>query len=191
MKGETILDRMRKGQPIGRSDPEIAVLDEAPDEGDRLRTEYNASRLTRSERKALLEKILHAPVKGETKVVPPFHFDFGFNIRLGKDDIINYDVVMLDDAEIDIGDNVLIGPGAKLVTASHPLDAETRRENPFMSYAQPIRICDNVWIGAGAIILPGITVGEGAVVGAGAVVTKDVEPGTVVAGSPARVIRKL
>ena len=164
MKGETILERMRKGQPIGRSDPEIAVLDEALDEGDRLRTEYNSSGLTRSERKALLEKILHAPVKGETKVVPPFHFDFGFNIRLGKDDIINYDVVMLDDAEIDIGDNVLIGPGAKLVTASHPLDAETRRENPFMSYAQPIRICDNVWIGAGAIILPGITVGEGAVV---------------------------
>ena len=191
MKGETIFDRMRKGMPIGRLDPEIDRFDKAIAEGDELRMEYNTSHLNRDQRKELLEKILHAKVKGATKVIPPFHFDFGFNIHLGENDIVNYDVVMLDDAEIFIGDNVLIGPGAKFVTASHPKDIEMREMNPFMTYAEPIKIGNNVWIGAGAIILPGITVGDDAIVGAGAVVTHDVEPRTIVVGNPAKILRRL
>lgn len=191
MKGETVFDRLRKGQAIGRDDPQIADFDQALAEGDDLRMEYNTTVADRGKRKALLEKILHTTVRGSTTIVPPFFFDLGFNIHLGKNDMINYDVVMQDESDIYIGDNVAIGPGAKLITSSHPKDYEMREKHPFMTLSQSITVGNNVWIGAGAIILPGVTIGDDAIVGAGAVVTRDVEARTVVVGSPAKLLRRL
>jgi len=190
MKGETIFDRLRKGIPVGRDDPEIDRLDRAFDEASKLRMEYNSAGLSRKDMRGVLAKIVNSSVQDDTVVIPPFFFDLGFNIHLGKHDIINYDVVMLDCAEITIGDNVAIGAGAKLITASHPKDHEMREKNPFMTMSQPIVIGNNAWIGAGAIILPGIKIGDDAIVGAGAVVTHDVPAGETVVGNPARPIKR-
>jgi maltose O-acetyltransferase len=100
---------------------------------------------------------------------------------------VNCGLVALDVAAITIGDDVQIGPNVQLLTPTHPLDAELRRAK--WEAAEPIVIHDNAWLGGGAIVLPGVTVGENAVVGAGAVVTKTVAPNVVVAGNPARVVR--
>jgi maltose O-acetyltransferase len=121
-------------------------------------------------------------------IMPIFACDYGTNIRIGRDAYINYNCVFLDCAAIEIGDRLQMAPAVQLYTATHPVDAAMRRAG--LEYALPIRIGDDVWIGGGAIILPGISIGDGSVVGAGSVVTHDVAPGSVVAGNPARVIRR-
>lgn len=167
-----IFDKLRNGEWIRSDSPDQKVfLDYATKAGE-LRRRYNQAPY--GEWNAILSEILGKPVPENTVVVPPFHFDIGTNISLGRNVIINYDCVLLDDSEIDIGDNVLIGPGVKIVTATHPLEPELRYGDYHYSGAKPVTVGKYVWIGAGAIILPGITVGEGATVGAGAVVTHDV-----------------
>lgn len=124
-----------------------------------------------------------------TEIRGGFACDYGANIRIGTGSFVNFHCVFLDCATIGIGDRVQLAPAVQLYTATHPLDAATRataRES-----ALPIRIGDDCWIGGGAIILPGVTLGAGSVVAAGAVVTRDVPPAVLVAGSPARVIRSL
>ena len=116
----------------------------------------------------------------------PFYADYGYNIHLGNDVFFNYGCVLLDVCEIRIGDNTQIGPYVQILTADHPRDGETRDAG--LEFGKPIVVGRNVWIGGGALLLPGVTVGDDAVVGAGAVVTKDVAPGTTVAGNPARVL---
>lgn len=122
-------------------------------------------------------------------VQPSFRCDYGYNIFLGDDVFINYDTVILDGAHVTIGNRVFIGPQCGFYTAIHPFSVSER--NLGLERALPITIHDNVWIGGKVCILPGVTVGEGAVVGAGSIVTKDVPPYTVVAGNPARVIKTL
>lgn len=119
----------------------------------------------------------------------PFHCDFGCNIHIGEHFVGNFNLTILDEAEVRIGNNVFIGPNTTLCTIIHALDWEKRNEG--IMRALPITIGDNVWIAADVTILPGVTVGEGAVIGAGSVVTKDVEASTVVAGNPARMIKKI
>jgi maltose O-acetyltransferase len=132
---------------------------------------------------ALLCELLGAG--GDTAVIQPvFACDYGYNIRLGRNAFINYNCVFLDCAPIDIGDDAQIGPAVQIYTATHPMDAELRRSG--LESARPVIIGSDVWIGGGAIILPGIRVGDGAVIGAGSVVTRDVPRGAVVAGNPAR-----
>jgi maltose O-acetyltransferase len=148
----------------------------------------NSSAVDEAGRLALLRE-LFAGVGPDTLVQPPFVCDYGYNIRLGRRSFVNYGGVFLDVNPIEIGDEVLIATNVQLLTAKHPLDAVSRRA--WSESASPISIADGVWIGGGAIVLPGVKIGENAVVGAGAVVTRDVEAGTVVAGNPARVIRRL
>lgn len=127
---------------------------------------------------------------GEGSVVlPPFRCDYGTNITMGARVFANYGCVFLDVAPIRIGDHAQFGPGAQLLTATHPIDPDERRSG--WESGRPITLGDDVWIGAGAIVLGGVTIGDAAVVGAGAVVTRDVPARTVVAGNPARLLRTL
>src|SRR4051812_36167491 len=121
------------------------------------------------------------------RVLPPFHTDGGRNLRFGRNVFVNHGCTAMDFGGIDIGDDVLIGPNVQLISSGHPVDPATRRSITLA----PIRIGNNVWIGAGATVLQGVTVGDDAVVAAGSVVTKDAPAGTLVAGAPARVIREL
>lgn len=114
----------------------------------------------------------------------PFSVDYGLHIHFGPGCFVNYNCVFLDVAEIRIGARVQIGPGVQLATADHPRQAERRAAGEESGH--PIAIGDDVWIGAGALVLPGIRVGAGAIIGAGAVVTRDVQPGATVTGNPAR-----
>jgi maltose O-acetyltransferase len=123
------------------------------------------------------------------EIKPPLQCDYGYLIRVGKRTFINFGAIILDCAEVSIGDDVQVGPGVQLLTATHPLDAETRRQR--WEYARPITIEDGVWLGAGVIVLPDVTIGENTVVGAGSVVTRDLPPGVLAVGNPCRVVRAL
>lgn len=120
---------------------------------------------------------------------PPFFCDYGDNISLGRRVFFNFNCVVLDVAEVRIGDHVLFGPAVQLYTATHPLDASARRGG--LEAARAIAIGDDVWIGGGAIVCPGVTIGARTVVGAGSVVTRDVPAGVLAAGNPCRVLRRL
>lgn len=114
----------------------------------------------------------------------PFFCDYGYNIHLGDRVYFNFNVTILDCAPVHIGSDVKFGPGVQIYTAGHSLDRERRRAGD--EFALPITIEDDVWLGGSAIVLPGVTIGRGAIVGAGAVVTRNVRPGRKVGGSPAR-----
>ncbi len=122
-------------------------------------------------------------------IIPPFYCDYGVNIKIGSNSYFNMNCTFLDVAEITIGDNVFVGPNTSFYTPCHPIHKDYRYLG--YEYAKPIVVKDKVWIGGNVVILPGVTIGEGAVIGAGAVVTHDVEADTIVAGNPAKVIRKI
>jgi maltose O-acetyltransferase len=140
------------------------------------------------ERRRILEELLgwFGP---DSEIRPPFFCDYGSQIRIGARTFANFGLVALDVAAIVIGDDVQIGPNVQLLTPTHPVEPEPRRAK--WEAAQPITIGDNVWLGGGAIVLPGVTIGADTVVGAGAVVTRDVPAGVIAVGNPARVIRSL
>lgn len=119
----------------------------------------------------------------------PFRCDYGCNIIIGDNFFANFNLTILDEAQVTIGDNVFVGPNVSIFTACHPVEASAR--NMGVQWARPVTIGSNVWIGGDATILAGVNVGDGAVIGAGSVVTRDVEPSTVVGGNPARIIRRL
>jgi len=149
----------------------------------RLLDAYNSGGID-ADRAALLRDLLASV--GENSVIrPPFFCDYGFNIRLGSGVFVNFNCVFLDVVGIEIGDLCQIGPAVQIYTADHPRDPALRRAG--YESGKPVRIGANVWIGGGAIILPGVTVGDDAVIGAGSVVTRDVPPGATVVGNPARV----
>lgn len=117
----------------------------------------------------------------------PLRVDYGCNIILGDNVFINFNLTVLDEALVTIGNNVFIGPNVSIYTACHPLDPDERRDG--REWAEPVTIGNDVWIGGGATILPGVTIGDAAVIAAAAVVTRDVAPRTLVAGNPARALR--
>ncbi len=148
---------------------------------------YNAA-LDESDdaRLALLRVRLHEVGDGAV-IRPPFHCDYGYNIALGRGAFLNFNCVILDVVQVTIGDGAQIGPAVQIYTADHPRDAGLRREG--LEFGRPVTIGRNVWIGGGAIILPGISIGDDAIVGAGSVVTRDVPAGATVAGNPARLLQ--
>lgn len=121
-------------------------------------------------------------------LIPPFYTEHGLNIRVGKSVFINQNCTLMDMGGIELGDETMLGPGVKLITAGHAL-APSRRK-AYLTIA-PVQIGRNVWLGAGATVLQGVSVGDNSVVAAGAVVTKDVPPNVLVAGVPARIVRRL
>jgi maltose O-acetyltransferase len=176
------MQRMRAGELYRASDPAIHAAERACFA---WLARFNASlTLSRAERRALLAEGL-GTVGERTGIRPPFHCDYGFNIHLGTGVFLNFDCVILDVVEVRIGDGTEIGPGTHIYTAEHPRDPEVRRLG--LEYGRPVSIGRNVWIGGKAILLPGITIGDDAVIGAGAVVTKDVPAGATAMGNPARV----
>lgn len=150
---------------------------------------YNNTRPSDVEEKErLLTKMLGRRGKN-CCIRSPFFCDYGYNIEVGDNFFANYNFVVLDGAKVTIGNNVFIAPNVGLYTAGHPLDHE--RRNQGIEYARSITIEDDVWVGAGVQICPGVTIGRGAVVAAGSIVTKDVPPFTMVAGVPAKVIKTI
>ena len=152
---------------------------------------YELNRLRPSqvaEREAVIRRLLGRTGKN-VSIVSPFYCDYGYNIETGENFFMNMNCVILDGAKVTFGDNVFVAPGCGFYTAGHPLDAE--RRNAGLEYALPIRIGNNVWIGAQVCILPGVTIGDNSVIGAGSVVTKDIPSGVLAAGNPCRVIRPI
>jgi maltose O-acetyltransferase len=174
-------DKMLAGELYTATGPEIAA--------DAARAcawmaRYNAMlAASAAERHAVLAELL-AHVGDGAVVRPPFYCDYGRNISLGRGVFLNFNCVLLDVVEICIGDLTQIGPGVQILTPDHPRDAGQRRAG--LEFGRPIRIGANVWIGGGAMIMPGVTVGDDAIIGAGSVVTRDVPAGATVAGNPAR-----
>jgi maltose O-acetyltransferase len=145
---------------------------------------YNASLgLSGDARRALLAERLGTVGRGAV-VRPPFHCDYGFNIHLGPDVFLNYNCVILDVVAVTIGEGTQIGPAVQIYAADHPREAALRHDG--LEFGKPVRIGRHVWVGGGAIILPGLTIGDDAVIGAGSVVTRDVAAGSTVVGNPAR-----
>jgi maltose O-acetyltransferase len=178
--------KMLAGELYRSADPELV---EDVQRAQRLLRQYNAIPFgDTGAAMALLRRLLGSVGDG-TVIRPFFACDYGYNVRLGINAFINFNCVFLDCALIEIGDNLQMGPAVQMYTAAHPLEADVRRSG--LEYARPIRIGHDVWIGGGAIILPGVTIGDGSVVGAGSVVVHDVPSASVVVGSPARIVRTL
>lgn len=141
------------------------------------------------ERDRLLREILGTYGEG-LYIIPPIYANWGLkNVHVGKNVFFNFNVCLVDDADIYIGDDCQIGPGCHIVTAQHPISPVLRKNQ--LQYNKPVRLGNNVWLGAGAIILPGVTIGDNSIVGAGSVVTHDVEANVIVAGSPAKILRRI
>jgi maltose O-acetyltransferase len=177
-------ERMLAGGPYDPADPELAAARA------RCRALLRELDLTDApeQRGGLLRELL-AEVGDDAEIERGFRCDYGWNIVLGERAFLNFGVVVLDVTPVRIGAHTQIGPGAQLIAADHPPEPAERRRH--VETGAPVTIGENCWIGAGAIVLPGVTVGDDAIVGAGAVVTRDVAPRTVVAGTPARVVREL
>jgi maltose O-acetyltransferase len=178
-------DKMLAGEPYRGFDPELVAERERAHS---LLARFNAADADGALRTLLLTELLGAAGDGLV-IQPTFTCDYGSNINIGRNGFINYHCVFLDCAPIIIGDDLQMAPMVQLYTALHPLNPDERRSG--LESARAIRIGNNVWIGGGAIVLPGVTIGDDAVVGAGSVVTRDVAPATLVAGNPARVLRSI
>jgi maltose O-acetyltransferase len=177
-------EKMLAGELYHAGDPELAALRL---EARRVVWAFNQSRPDETElRRELLTK-LFGRIGPRFEIEPPFHCDYGANIRTGDNFFANFGCILLDVCAIEIGSDVLLAPKVQILTATHPLDPAVRASG--LELGKPIRIGNRVWIGGGAMILPGVTVGDDAVIGAGAVVTRDVPARAVVAGNPARVIK--
>jgi maltose O-acetyltransferase len=182
----TMRERMLAGELYLADDP---VLAEEQARAARLLDRFNKSGADDgAERRGLLLELLGELGEG-SEIRPPLRCDYGSRIRVGARTFVNYGLVALDVASIEIGDDVQIGPNVQLLTPTHPIDPDTRRAK--WEAAEPIVIERNVWLGGGVIVLPGVTIGENTVVGAGTIVTKDLPPNVVAAGNPARVVRSL
>lgn len=149
----------------------------------------NATLETEVPRRRELVRELFAEAGEGSYVEPPFHCDYGYNVTVGKKFYCNYDCVFLDCGKITLGDHVMLGPKVQIYTANHPTDPEVRRFGHDQGI--PVTVGNDVWIGGGSILCPGVTVGDGTVIGAGSVVTHDIPAGVVAAGNPCRVIRPI
>lgn len=136
-----------------------------------------------------LMKLMGIKHKGKCIIEPPFRCDYGFNIEIGDNFYANSGMIILDVVKVKIGDNVMFGPNAALITAGHPIHPDCR--NSRYEYGKPITVGSNVWFGANVTVVPGVNIGSGCVIGAGSVVTKDMPDNTVCAGNPCRVIRHI
>lgn len=151
--------------------------------------DYNLLRPSESEKQQRIIQKLFGKTKAAFTITAPFWCDYGYNIEIGENFYSNHNCVILDAAKVTFGDNVFIAPNCGFYTAGHPLDPE--RRNQGLEYAYPITIGSNVWIGAGTQVMPGVTIGDHAVIGGGSIVTKDIPANVLAAGNPCRIIREI
>jgi len=179
-------ERMLAGEPYLADDPQLA-RDSARAQGLTHRINTLDPNDHEQRRKLLIE--LLGAFGEDSEIRPPLRCDYGYQTFFGARCFANFGLVSLDVATVTIGDDVQIGPNVQLLTATHPLEPGPRRDK--WEAAEPIVIGDNVWLGGGVIVCPGVTIGADTVVGAGSVVVKDLPAGVVAVGSPARVVRQL
>lgn len=182
-----ILTRMQRGELILESDPDYPKLYDALLRGLRITGQLNASYHTPEQTRNIVSELTGQQLDETTWIVPPFYSDFGQFIRFGKKVFVNSGCIFMDRGGITLEDGVFVGPNVNIITENHA-------EQPLLRhnvYAKPILIKQNAWIGAAAVILAGITVGENAIVAAGAIVTKDVPDNAIVGGNPAKIIRNI
>ena len=155
-----------------------------------LQYDYNATRPLEGEKRAELLRKMFAEIGENCYIEPPLHANWGgHHVHLGNNVYANFGLTLVDDTDIYIGDSCMFGPNVVLATAGHPIEPGLRRE--VYQYNLPIRIGNNVWIGAGAVVLPGVTIGDNSVIGAGSVVTRDIPANVVAVGNPCRVLREI
>ena len=180
----TELEKMLAGGPYDATDPDLVAR--------RRHCQAILREFNRLEEQPLLDTPLgglFAEVGDRAYIQAPFICDYGFNITIGADSFINFGGIVLDSSPVIIGEHVQIATGVQLLTAEHPLEPAERRAKVELN--RPVVIEDNVWIGAGAIVCPGVTVGEDSVIGAGSIVTRDIPAGVLAVGNPCRVVREL
>jgi len=178
-------EKMLAGELYDPMDPELAA---ARARARDLCQALNATRESeRDARRAILRELLGSGAE-TVWMQSPFFCDYGTNIQLGERVFFNYNCVVLDVCSVRIGDFTLFGPAVQILTPMHPLDAELHRKQEF---GKPVEIGSDVWVGGGALILPGVSIGSRSVIGAGSVVTRDVPEGVLAAGNPCRVLRTL
>lgn len=183
--GNINLEKMLAGELYDAGDP---LLLEMRRSARALMQEYNQTGYDRGQRSGILKKLL-AEMGTNIDIQTPFFCDYGSNIRVGENFFANFNCIFLDCANITIGNNVFLAPNVQLYTAHHPVLAAERIKGPEL--ASPITIKDNVWLGGGTIVCPGVTIGMNTTIGAGSVVTKNIPANVVAVGNPCRVIREL
>ncbi len=152
--------------------------------------DYNATRPSEAEKREALLKEMFAEIGEGCYIEPPLHSNWGgHNVHFGNHVYANFNLTLVDDTHIYVGDNTMLGPNVVIATAGHPIEPSLREKA--YQYNIPVRIGSNCWLGAGVIVLPGITIGDNTVVGAGSVVTKDLPPNVVAVGNPCRVLRPI
>ncbi|WP_100011325.1 sugar O-acetyltransferase [Lentibacillus sediminis] len=183
---KTEKEKMLLGERYRPDDPELAS-DQL--QAKRLTRLFNETKETELDKRTDLLKELFGSTGEKLFIEPDFRCDYGYNIHVGDNFYANFHCVFLDICEIRIGANCFMAPGVHIYTAAHPLDPTER--NSGVEFGKPVTIGDNVWIGGGSIVNPGVDIGNNAVIGSGSVITKDVPDHVVVAGNPARVIKEL
>lgn len=151
--------------------------------------DFNHTRPSEKEKRQEILKSLVAELGENCYIEPPLHTNWGRHTHFGNNVYTNFNLTLVDDTDIFIGDSVMIGPNVTIATAGHPIDPELRKK--VAQYNIPVRIGNNVWIGAGAVVLPGVSIGENTVIGAGSIVTKDIPANVVAVGNPCRVLREI
>lgn len=183
---KTEKEKMLAGELYNALDPQL-VMERR--KARQLIKELNDSRDEHQEVRARIYSQLFRTTGSNLWIEPPFYCDYGSNILLGENVYFNFNCVILDPAEVVIGNNVLFGPNVQIYTATHPLSHLERKKG--LEFARPIEIGAHVWVGGSTVISPGVTVGPRSVIGAGSVVTKDIPAGVFAAGNPCKVVREL
>ena len=182
--GKSEKEKMLMGELYRASDPELVH------ERQRCRSVLQAFNAQQDEdQRLVLLKQLLGRIGSGSFIQPPFACDYGYNLSIGDNVFLNFNAVILDCASVTIGEGTQMGPGVQILAADHPRDPQVRRS--LLELARPVSIGSNVWIGAAAVVLPGVSVGDDSIIGAGSVVTRDIPSGVVAVGSPCRVVRTL
>jgi maltose O-acetyltransferase len=183
---KTELQKMLAGELYNAGDPELVA---GRSKARKLFTQYNALSYDDQEGKKVILRDLLGGFKNNIDIQSPFYCDYGSNIFAGENVFLNFNCIILDCARVTLGDNVFIAPNVQLYAAYHPVLASERIKGP--EYAAPITIGNNVWLGGGVIVCPGVTIGDNTTIGAGSVVIKDIPANVVAVGNPCRVIKHL